>query len=175
MSLLSILVHPDKNQDDKDRAQTAFDAVNRAYKNLESEETRQKYLDIIEEAKARTENMVQEKKKKLKREGKKDLRVEEDDPERFRHAVYVMTMKMFADMERRKRELEERDMEERKRKREEEIEEEEKKKVEKEFQKNFEESRQERVTSWKDFQEGSKKKKKKVGGFRPPKHKMETR
>lgn len=49
-----------------------------------------------------------------------------------------MTMKLFADMERRRRELELRDTEERKRKREQEIEEEEKASLEKEWQKNFE-------------------------------------
>lgn len=53
-----------------------------------------------------------------------------------------MTIKLFADMERKRRELEQRDMEERKRKRETEMEAEEKAKVDKEWQKNFEESRQ---------------------------------
>lgn len=43
---------------------------------------------------------VQEKKKKLKKEGK-STRVEEDDPEKLKHAVYVLTMKLFADLERK--------------------------------------------------------------------------
>lgn len=47
-------------------------------------------------------------------------------------------MKLFADMERKRRELAERDQEERKRKREAEIEEEENQKAQKEWQKNFE-------------------------------------
>lgn len=47
-------------------------------------------------------------------------------------------MKLFADMERKRRELANRDMEERKRKREQELEEEEKANTEKEWQKNFE-------------------------------------
>lgn len=47
-------------------------------------------------------------------------------------------MKLFADMERKRRDLAERDQEERKRKREQEIEEEEKSKAQKEWQKNFE-------------------------------------
>lgn len=64
--------------------------------------------------------------------------MDEDDPENYKHAVYVMTMKLFADMERKRRDLEQRDMEERKRKREQEIEEEQKATVEKEWQKNFE-------------------------------------
>lgn len=64
--------------------------------------------------------------------------MEEDDPSAYRHAVYVMTMKLFADLERRRRELEIRDTEERKRKREQEIAEEEKAALEKEWQRNFE-------------------------------------
>lgn len=64
--------------------------------------------------------------------------MEEDEPVAYRHAVYVMTMKLFADLERRRRDLEIRDTEERKRKREQEIEEEEKAALEKEWQKNFE-------------------------------------
>lgn len=101
---------------------------------------------------------VQEKKKKLKKEGK-STRVEEDDPEKLKHAVYVLTMKLFADLERKvtkkernglklvikkcneffqKRTQEQRDMEDRKRKREDEIEQEEKSKFEKEWLKNYE-------------------------------------
>lgn len=83
-------------------------------------------------------------------------------------------------MERRRQQLETRDMEERKRKREGEIEEEERSKAENEWQKNFEESRQNRVNSWHDFQSGSSKKKKskkekKQHSFNPPKLKPETR
>lgn len=55
---LSFLVHPDKNQDDKDRAQSAFEAVNRAWKILECDLTRKRCLDIYEEAKDRTDLMV---------------------------------------------------------------------------------------------------------------------
>lgn len=55
---LSILVHPDKNQDNKERAQLAFEVVNKAWKTLENEPTRKKCLDIYEEAKERTDHMV---------------------------------------------------------------------------------------------------------------------
>lgn len=75
---MSILVHPDKNQDDAERAQQAFEStylfylkerqifkiiyvvivVNKAWKTLENEETRAKCMDVIEEAKARTDHMV---------------------------------------------------------------------------------------------------------------------
>lgn len=90
-------------------------------------------------------------------------------------------MKLFADMERKRRHQEGRDMEDRKRKREDELETEEKAKLEKEWQKNYEESREDRVSSWKNFQTGAgtskskEKKVKKIKTFRPPKHKAETR
>ncbi|KAG7169725.1 DnaJ subfamily C member 8-like [Homarus americanus] len=169
---MSILVHPDKNQDDSERAQKAFDELTKAWRCLENESTRQKCLDIVEEAEAIVAKRIEERKKQLKREGK-DARVDEDDPEKLKRAVYVQTMKLFADMERKRRQQETRDQEERKRKRDLEIEEEEQKKAEKEWQKNFEESRVNRVNSWKDFQKG--KSAKKFKGFKPPKHKAEAR
>ncbi|KAF7285445.1 dnaJ homolog subfamily C member 8 [Rhynchophorus ferrugineus] len=169
---LSILVHPDKNQDDSERAQQAFEAVNKAWKTLENEETRKKCMDIIEEAVGRTDLMLVEKRKKAKKEGKDNI--PEDDPEKYKHAVYVLTMKLFADLERKRRELAERDQEERKRKREQEIEEEENAKAQKEWQKNFEESRQNRVNSWQNFQAQGKSKTKKLKSFKPPKNKPES-
>lgn len=66
-----------------------------------------------------------EKRKKLKKEGRHDIRIPEDDPEKYTHTKYVMVMKLFADMERKRQQLDVRDQEERKRKREQEIEEEE--------------------------------------------------
>ncbi|XP_034949793.1 dnaJ homolog subfamily C member 8 [Chelonus insularis] len=180
---MSILVHPDKNQDDADRAQQAFEIVNKAWKTLENEETRAKCMDVIEEAKARTDHMIAEKKKKLKKELKDSgggiVMLEEETEQGYRHAIWVMTMKLFADMERRRRELATRDAEQRKRKREEELSAEAQAAVEKEWQKNFEESRQSRVDSWKAFQSKSgaanQKKTKKMKAFRPPKTKAESR
>ncbi|XP_054747446.1 dnaJ homolog subfamily C member 8 [Anastrepha obliqua] len=178
---LSILVHPDKNQDNKERAQTAFDIINRAWKALENDVTRKKCLDVYEEAKERTDHMIAEKRKKLRKESKGFESIPEDDPAKYKHAVYVMVMKLFADMERRRQQLDQRDQEERKRKREAEIEEEEKRKADLEWQKNFEESRQNRVNSWHDFQSGaskskkSKKQKRMHGMVVPPKFKPESR
>lgn len=45
-------------QDDLERAQQAFELVNRAWKILECDDTRKKCLDICEEAKERTDHMV---------------------------------------------------------------------------------------------------------------------
>lgn len=55
---LSILVHPDKNQDDQEKAQLAFEVVNKAWKTLENDVTRKRCLDVYEEAKDRTDHMV---------------------------------------------------------------------------------------------------------------------
>lgn len=45
-------------QEDLERAQQAFEIVNRAFKTLENDDTRKKCLDIYQEAKERTEHMV---------------------------------------------------------------------------------------------------------------------
>lgn len=115
----------------------------------------------------------------MRRENKQHEKIPEDDPGKYKHAIYVMAMKLFADMERKRQQLDQRDQEERKRKRESEIEDEDKRKAEKEWQKNFEESRQNRVNSWHDFQSGKSKKAKKQkhmhGMMVPPKFKPESR
>lgn len=113
---LSILVHPDKNNDQKERAKNAFDIVNRSWKILESEVSRKKCLEIYEEAKDRTDMMIATKRKKNRREGRPDEPIPEDDPEKYEHTIYVTVMKLFADMERKRQQLDVRDMEERKRK-----------------------------------------------------------
>ena len=169
---LSILLHPDKNPDDRERAQLAFDVLNKAYKVLDDELTRNRALEVVEEAKFKVNQSMEEKRKKLKKDNKKDCRIEEDNPQVYKQAIKVMTMKLFAEYERKRRALEERAQEERKRKREEEIEQEETSNMEKEWNKNYEESRQERVNSWQSFSKNTKVKRK---DMRPPKHRAETR
>ncbi|XP_053563089.1 dnaJ homolog subfamily C member 8 [Bombina bombina] len=174
---LSILVHPDKNQDDADRAQKAFEAVDKAYKRLLDQEQKKRALDVIQAGFEYIEHIVKEKKKQLKKEGKPQD-VEEDDPIVFKQAVYKQTMKLFAELEIKRKEREAKEMHERKRQREEEIEAQEKAKREREWQKNFEDSRDGRVDSWRSFQshgKGGKKEKKSRTFLKPPKVKMEQR
>ncbi|KAM8841124.1 dnaJ homolog subfamily C member 8 isoform 1-T1 [Spinachia spinachia] len=173
---LSILVHPDKNQDDQIRSQKAFEAVDKAYKLLLEPEQRKRALDVIHAGQEYVEHYVKEKKKQLKKDGK-SLDMEEDDPEMFKQAVYKQTMKLFAELEIKRKEREAKDMHERKRAREEEIETAEKAKRDREWQKNFEETRDGRVDSWRTFQaKGKKSKEKKNRSFlKPPKVKMEQR
>lgn len=54
-------------------------------------------MEVVEEAKFKVNQVIEEKKKKLRKEGKRDLRVDEDDPEKYKHALSVMVMKLFAD------------------------------------------------------------------------------
>jgi len=172
---LSILVHPDKNQDDPDRAQLAFEAVDKAYKNLLEPDMKKRAIDVISAGREYVEHNMEKKKKQLKKEGK-PLYIEEDDPEMFRQAVYKQTMKLFAELEIKRKEREAKDMHERKRAREEEIKTAENAKREREWQKNFEETRDGRVDSWRTFQAKGKKKEKKNRSFlKPPKVKMEQR
>ena len=45
---------------------------------------------------------MDEKRKKLKREGKGKI-IDEDDPIKYKHSLKIMTMKLFADYERKRR------------------------------------------------------------------------
>ena len=67
----SILVHPDKNQDDAERAQAAFDAVKKAYELLDDDATRKKCFEIVEEARGRTQKNMEEKRERLRRDARK--------------------------------------------------------------------------------------------------------
>uniref|UniRef100_A0A2R9C310 J domain-containing protein n=1 Tax=Pan paniscus TaxID=9597 RepID=A0A2R9C310_PANPA len=162
---LSILVHPDKNEDDADRAQKAFETVDKAYKLLLDQEKRIRGTHC---------ERAKKKNQQLKKEGKPTI-VEEDDPELFKQAVYKQRMKLFAQLEIKRKEREAKEMHERKRQREEEIEAQEKAKREREWQKNFEEGRDGHVDSWRNFQVNTKGKKEKKNRtfLRPPKVKME--
>uniref|UniRef100_A0A8C0R6M7 DnaJ homolog subfamily C member 8 n=1 Tax=Canis lupus dingo TaxID=286419 RepID=A0A8C0R6M7_CANLU len=173
---LSILVHPDKNQDDADRAQKAFEAVDKAYKLLLDQEQKKRALDVIQAGKEYVEHTVKERKKQLKKEGK-PTNVEEDDPELvseiWEKPHYFMCLSILIGGLKRRKPKEGHI----RRQREEEIEAQEKAKREREWQKNFEESRDGRVDSWRNFQANTKGKKEKKNRtfLRPPKVKMEQR
>ncbi|CAF0812824.1 unnamed protein product [Adineta ricciae] len=196
---LSMLVHPDKNPTMTDRASVAFEAVNKAYKMLEDETERKKCIEVIEEARERVDKMIgpvstlllvciaqrtvffdhsanriQEKRVKYKNQP-----IEEDTPEGHKKAMWSVTCKLFADIERLRVREEANKAEERKRKAEETTEREERTKLRKEWDKNYEESRETRVNSWKSFQTVAKSKDSVKGKgpalFKPPKYKPEPR
>ncbi|XP_046847379.1 dnaJ homolog subfamily C member 8-like [Xenia sp. Carnegie-2017] len=130
---------------------------------------------MIDEGKALAEQKLTEKRKQAKKEGKSSI--EEDDPDLYKKFVRNTTVKLFADYELRRKHLNQRDAVERKRQREQEIKIEEDAKKSKEWDKKWEESRQDRVNSWRDFKQGKKKTKKTSGGklLKPPKLNPEKR
>ena len=94
--------------------------MDKAYKLLLDQEQKKRALDVIQAGKEYVEHTVKERKKQLKKEGK-PTNVEEDDPELFKQAVYKQTMKLFAELEIKRKEREAKEMHERKRQREEEM------------------------------------------------------
>ena len=48
----------DKDIEDRERAQIAFEAVNRAYKMLDNEKERKQCLEVVDEARVKVEEMV---------------------------------------------------------------------------------------------------------------------
>lgn len=68
---------------------------------------------MYEEARQKTNMILSEKRKKLKREGRGYEKIPEDDPVKYKHTVYVTVMKIFADAERKRQSLDNKDQEER--------------------------------------------------------------
>uniref|UniRef100_A0A8C5XTH8 Uncharacterized protein n=1 Tax=Microcebus murinus TaxID=30608 RepID=A0A8C5XTH8_MICMU len=154
----------------------AFEAVDKAYKLLLDQEQKKRALDVIQAGKEYVEHTVKERKKQLKKEGKPTI-VEEDDPELFKQAVYEQTMKLFAELEIKRKEKEAKAMHEGNDKGKKRLKLKNKPNEEREWQKNFEESRDGSCGSWRNFQANTKGKKEKKNRtfLRPPKVKMEQR
>lgn len=90
---LSLLLHPDKNPEDKERAQRAFEYLRKAMLALEDPDEVARCKDIYAEAKARLAIVISEKKRKLRREGKSD-NVDEDMPQGYAKALWVTVTKV---------------------------------------------------------------------------------
>lgn len=153
---MSRFVHPDKNKDDLERSQQAFEAVNTAHKMLTDEEVGPRCKQVIEEARRRLNDQ-------------RDLARSKEPVTDT--AIMNEASKVFAEIEKKRVQLEERDAQEKKRKREQELVSEEKRKKEKEYEENWEKNRDTRVNSWRNFAQKGKK----VGsggGVKPPKLKQ---
>lgn len=175
---LSLLIHPDKNVDDRERADRAFDVVKKAMKMIEDPDELAKCRETYTEARARLAFIMNEKRRKQKKSGQGD-RIPEDEPAAYNKALWVVVTKVFADREKKRKMLEERANEEKRRVAEEMLAAAEKRKKEEEFAKNYEESRDERRGTWRQFM--AKKARKEGEGkslkgtaFKPPKIKLET-
>ena len=104
---LSMLVHPDNNPDNRERAQAAFRAVEKADAYLEDNKWRKKCFEIVEEAKGKT-GMIMEEKRRTKQEEAvakglpatgENIKIEEDDPVKYKHAVVLLTRTLFTNLE----------------------------------------------------------------------------
>ncbi|CAG8436028.1 744_t:CDS:2 [Ambispora gerdemannii] len=161
----SLLIHPDKTK--HPRAQEAFALLKKAETELSNEKSRAFLLAIIQEARATLCT---------------DQKLKSDDPvlqtREFRLKIKQKTKDILIEHELRKRKLIKREMEAQglAAQKAEAAEKERKRKAEED--KLWEETREQRVNKWRDFQGkkggggaagSSKKKKKTVGEFRPPK------
>lgn len=83
----------DKNPDDRDRAEQAFDILKKAIKTVEDPDELSRCREMYTEAKARLAIVLSEKKRKMRREGKDD-RISEDTPEGYAKALWVTVTKV---------------------------------------------------------------------------------
>lgn len=133
---LSILVHPDKNPNDKERAQKAFDAVKTAKEILADPDQVKKLKLLLEEADALLDINLKEKRKEAKKFSPLATIPEDDSAEAYNRLKRAVTAKLFADREIKKQELQDRHQQEKKRERENELEQEESAKRQKDYEKN---------------------------------------
>ena len=182
---MSILIHPDRNQDQKEIAQKAFDALKKAYETLTDPKRKDECLGVLQEAKFRVEQaLVKEREKAAKeaRLNKTNVVVELAKKENFDTAVEKETTKLFADLDLAHQERVQREQVKKAEEAAIEAQAQNYAKLCKEYNKNFNESRQQRVDAWYKFEakvNGKKNKMKKkkftMGTMRVPKPKPEGR
>jgi len=182
---MSLLCHPDRNRDNVELAQTAFDALKKANEILMDTKRKEECLGVLQEAQERvSRHLIKEKEKAAKQAKieKRDIKVELAVKENFTKAVEKETTKLFADMDMAHKERVQREQVRKAQEVDLENEQLEYAKMCKEYNKNFNESRQQRVDSWYKFEKKKEKKGKKdkkltskykVGTFKPPKRKTE--
>jgi DnaJ family protein C protein 8 len=156
---LSLLVHPDKNND-SERSRNTFTIIDNAYKMLTNEKSRAQCMEVLEEGKKRYNISIE---KSIAEGGESPTAIEIDTELR------KITCKIFAEMEQRRKQLEKVQQREERRKREGELEMLEEMKIRKEYNEKWEAGRDDRVSSWRtwnDHKKKSKNSKKKYGA--PP-------
>lgn len=134
---LSLAVHPDKNPDRRERAERAFDAVRAAAETLRDDDRRRHAAALV---------------RRGLRTAPKPSSAEDEDK-----AVFGI----FAEVERRRRDVERRELAQERRERDQEDEEARKLRQEKAFDKSWKEGKrvEKRVGNWRDFQGGGGPKK----------------
>ncbi len=142
---LSLMLHPDKvrtssNSDKVDKAEEAFEYVRKAMNSLKDEDKAKHYRDLVEQG---------------MKQGKRDFDAAATamNKESLESCQEKATMKIFAEIERRRRDVERRKRNQEKRERDQEDAEVNKMKKERDFEKSWKEGTRvdKRVGNWRDF------------------------
>jgi len=169
------MVHPDKNIGNE-KAAVAFDAVKKAYGMLDTEVKFAEMAQVVTASIQRVEAEEKNNKKMAKKEGRAYVFPE---LEQLEIAVQVMRTKLFGEMENRRRNMEEREANANARMANAEGKDKGEKAKKRKLEKQWELTRDVRVSSWRDFLGGKagkgKKKVKPPKFFKPPSHEMEDR
>ncbi|KAK6138173.1 hypothetical protein DH2020_028109 [Rehmannia glutinosa] len=167
---LSLLVHPDKCK--HPQAKEAFGALAKAQQLLLDQQERDYLLNQVNSAK---EELRAKRKKQLKKDTATKLKSLVDEEyersEEFQQQLKLKVRELLTDQEWRRRKMQMRISEEEGRLKKDEEETKEMWKRKREHEEQWEGTREQRVSSWRDFIKGGKKVKK--GELRPPKLKTE--
>ncbi|XP_022872226.1 J domain-containing protein spf31-like [Olea europaea var. sylvestris] len=172
---LSLLVHPDKCK--HPQAKEAFGALAKAQQILHDPSEREYLLNQVNAAK---EELRAKRKKQLKKDTASKLKSLVDEgkyeqeyerSEEFQRQLKLKVRELLTDQEWRRRKMQMRISEEEGRLKKDEEETKEMWKRKREHEEQWEGTREQRVSSWRDFMKGGKKVKK--GEIRPPKLKTE--
>ena len=144
---ISLLVHPDKCLDNKVRAKTAFEQVRKAMNQMNDADKRKHIRALIEEG-------MKQGKRAWKEECSRNSSVHPENEEGLAQAQSKATMKIFAEIEQKRREIERRKRKFEQRERAQEDDEKKKETDERRFQKEWREGDRvdKRVGNWRDFQ-----------------------
>ncbi|KFH08263.1 DnaJ domain-containing protein [Toxoplasma gondii VAND] len=169
---LSLLIHPDKCK--HPNAQEAFQVVNKAYEQLQRPEMREKYRDVIEEAKRRVlkENAKENKKRRTQ---SIDVPLLSEDPEELQTEIMEMCEKLLEET-RERREYAERTRQANERYEKEQLEKQANEELEKcRERKEWLDKRDERVGAWREYQSAIQAKDVTLQAFTGVKHRREER
>merc|ERR1711865_1035402 len=160
---VSLLVHPDRNQSSEE-ANQAFDSVKKAYSMLETTEKWDISARIVKEAMCRVEDEIKASQKEAKRKGELFSSPKKEELE---IAVGVSITKIYGEMENKRRDLEQRESNAKKRMGDQETERRTERAKKVKMEKQWEDTRDVRMTSWNSFMKKGRKKRR---DFRPLDH-----
>jgi DnaJ homolog subfamily C member 8 len=157
---LSLLLHPDKNhaklmsESDRERAQLAYDQVQKAKQVLSDEDKKRHIIGLIEEGMKNGEHTWARQQKQQHRKGSSSQK------ESLESCQEKEVMRIFALVEQKRREVEERERKYEQRQQQQEDEQLEKERSERKFDKQWREEERvdKRVGNWRDFSHNKKRK-----------------